>query len=140
MENVERNVRRYLGTDEVLRRRTDASEYNRKRLEAQHRSRQIQIEVDAEILEKMKQQHTLRRLFFWWAVSAITAVLVGSGWFMWLYFQLKGDRVEPQVILGWLTTCVVETLGLGYIIANYLFDGSLKPPGRNGRRPRQQAD
>lgn len=134
VQNGQEDVPRRVDTDEVLQRRADADEYRKRWRDSQLKSREVQIAIDEEVLVKMKQQHRLRRSFFWWAVSAISAVLVGSGWFMYQYFQLKGGAVEAEVMLGWLTTSVVETLGLGYIIANYLFDGSFSIPGRNARR------
>lgn len=89
-------------------------------------SEELLVEISKEELRKLRQQHGQRRTFFLWAVTTISAVLAASAAFMIVYFAVRGPNVESAVMIAWLSSGLVETLGLGYIIANYLFAGAGK--------------
>ncbi len=75
-----------------------------------------------------------RRRFFLWAIIAISGVLTFSAFaFVW-YLVAKGSEIDSAVMIAWLSTSLLETLGLGYIIANYLFEGNLRPSSSLARR------
>lgn len=85
-------------------------------------SQETQNDIEKEHLNKLRQQQKQRRAFFVWAMITISSVLLASGLFMAAYMIVKGNETEPAVIIAWLSSGLVETLGLGYIIANYLFE------------------
>lgn len=82
--------------------------------------------IEKERLAKLKQQGDQRRHFFVWAIVSISGVLVASTVFMSGYLITMGDQVEPSVMIAWFSSALVETLGLGYIIANSLYEASGK--------------
>lgn len=103
-----------------------ATEFEERLRQARVDSEELLVDVGKEDLKKLRQQHTQRTAFFRWATVAISGVLVASAGFMITYMALKGPDVEASVMIAWLGSGLVETLGLGYIIANYLFAGNGK--------------
>lgn len=99
----------------------------------QHRLTTLEAQADLakEEVRRVKQQFDQRRHFFGWAVGTISGVLFGSAALMVWYVIVRGPNIEPAVMIAWLSSGLVETLGLGYIIANYLFDGGDKIRGRS---------
>lgn len=97
-------------------------QFERQMREFEMVSRTTRNDIEKEELRRLRQQHSQRSRFFYWAVITISAVLVMSAIFMLVYFSIRGSEVEAAVMIAWLSSGLVETLGLGYIIANYLFD------------------
>lgn len=119
-----------------------ATTYDERLREAQVSSEETRNAIEQEHLNKLKQQQRQRRHFFLWAMIAISAVLVASAAFMFAYMVVKGNRTEAAVIIAWLSSGLVETLGLGYIIANYLFEqngngASDKKSHKSGKKRRR---
>lgn len=108
----------------LIRGSAAATAYDRRMREAQVSSEETRNAIEEEHLNKLRQQQRQRRTFFVWAMFAISAVLFASAIFMTAYMLVKGNQTEPTVIIAWLSSGLVETLGLGYIIANYLFEQS----------------
>lgn len=108
-------------SDVPVRTTAPISDYVARHREATVVSEETQNEIQAEHVNKLKQKHEQRKAFFKWAMISISGVLLASAGFMFAYMVVKGDQTEPAVIIAWLSSGLVETLGLGYIIANYLF-------------------
>jgi len=71
--------------------------------------------------DRLEQQKKQRRVFFYWAIAAITGILIfNSVIFVWHMDATRG-RPSDTVIISWITTSIVEVIGLGYIIARSLF-------------------
>lgn len=72
-------------------------------------------------INRLHQQNEMRPQFFRLAASLSWVVVVGNfalvGWYAW---HAKGD-INPQVMMFWISSTVVEVLGIVYIIAQYLF-------------------
>lgn len=79
--------------------------------------------------ERLKQAHKLRTPFFWLASGlAGASVVAGIVVVIW-YLVVAGAEVSPVVLVSFFTSVVVETLGILYIIARYLY-----PPKRRKRK------
>lgn len=88
---------------------------------AQSRSASMRADLDAQKLSKRQQALNQRTVFFYWAVTSITLVLVANTLFFGLHLNATRWKPEAAVMLGWLTTSLIEVIGLGYIIARSLF-------------------
>lgn len=74
--------------------------------------------------KRQDQANELRPRFFWSVVAAMSFTLVASVGIMAAYLWSQWGEVEPGVMIAWMSAAVVETIGLAYIVANYLFPGS----------------
>ncbi|KAM9863019.1 hypothetical protein ACI1US_01021 [Leucobacter sp. BZR 635] len=79
-------------------------------------------------INRLHQQNEMRPKFFKLAAALAWSVIIGNfilvGWYAW---HAKA-AIEPYVIVAWISSTVVEILGIIYIIAQYLFPGV--PPKR----------
>lgn len=71
--------------------------------------------------ERRVQANQLRKRFFWAVVCAMCFVLVASVGIMGFYIWSEWGEIDTAVMIAWLSATVVQTIGLAYIIANYLF-------------------
>ncbi|GMA33541.1 hypothetical protein [Litorihabitans aurantiacus] len=71
--------------------------------------------------DRQDQANKLRERFFWSVTGAMSFALVSSVLVMGAYIWSEFGDVQIQVMIAWLSATVVETIGLAYIIANYLF-------------------
>lgn len=100
----------------------DAPDVVAARREAASRADTLRNEILEAERDRLKQQREHRHAFFIWAVIAISAVLVFGGiMFAWHVAASDGKPSEP-VMISWMTTSIVEVIGLGYIIARSLFE------------------
>jgi hypothetical protein len=60
------------------------------------------------------------RLAKWSIKAATTMLLLGTGVFV-IYMISEWRHVPQAAILGWLSSSVVEILGIVYLVASYLF-------------------
>lgn len=72
-------------------------------------------------ITKTNQRLRLRRLIANWAIFFVIAQLACSNVFFWLYLSSNSYVVEPQVMIAWLSACVVEVIGILVVIARSLF-------------------
>lgn len=87
----------------------------------QLRSLSVKSELEYQKLSKRKQVLNQRTVFFYWAVCAISIVLFANTWFFWKHLVATNFVPRSEVMMGWLTTSLIEVIGLGYIIARSLF-------------------
>lgn len=71
--------------------------------------------------DRLQQANTLRPIFFWSVVAAMSFTLVASVGIMGFYIWSQWDDLDSAVMIAWMSAAVVETIGLAYIVANYLF-------------------
>jgi len=95
----------------------------------------IQNQILTEELGRIQQQKNLRRAFFGWTIGLVTMVVLLNGIIMIWHMIATAGLPSDAFLIAWLSTTLVETIGLGYIIANYLFDGT----GRNRSRAARAA-
>ena len=77
-------------------------------------------------IDRLHQQNEMRPKFFKLAAWLSWTIIIGNfvlvGWYAW---HAKAG-IEPYVIVAWISSTVVEILGIMYIIAQYLFPGAKK--------------
>lgn len=81
-------------------------------------------EIDAKATaarEKAAQTLKLRESFFKTVRWALISILVASAVTMVLYLISEWGNVSPTVMISFNVAIVVDTIGLAYIVANYLF-------------------
>lgn len=95
---------------------------------AEARTNDLENEILGAERDRLLQQRGHRSNFFRWAVVAISVVLLfNGGMFLW-HMIASGGLPSDVVIISWMSTSIVEVLGLGYIIARSLFQSG----GANG--------
>ena len=70
---------------------------------------------------KSTQTHTFRNVLFVSIVSAMGLTIAGSIAVILLYMKSEWEDIDAVVMVGWFSAVVVNTLGLAYIVAKYLF-------------------
>lgn len=77
--------------------------------------------MEREELARLQQQNDLRRQFFvfasWLAVGVLVFGCALVGYYAW---SVDGE-LEPSVLQFWISSTIVEVLGIIFIIARYLF-------------------
>lgn len=77
-------------------------------------------------IDKLKNDNEMRKAFFAWA-SKLTIAIIGLNGVLfaaYLYVQWDGGHPIPEsVMFAWVTSTIVEVLGIVAIIARYLFPG-----------------
>ena len=80
--------------------------------------------TDDEIAQKKakaEQTHNFRKTLFETVRWSLVATLAASAVMMVLYLMSQWGKVSPAVMVSFHTAVVVNTVGLAYIVANYLF-------------------
>lgn len=105
--------------------------------DARARSEELQNEILEAERDRVRQQKGHRTGFFFWAIFAISIILIfNCSIFAWHMVETAG-KPNDAVIISWMSTSIVEVIGLGYIIARSLF---LSPSGAaNGSRAAARA-
>jgi len=97
--------------------RADLAEAGKLAHEREHHAREMELQE----ISRLRQQNDLRLRFFTFASRLAVSVLVFGcalvGYYAW---SVKG-HVEPSVLQFWISSTIVEVLGIIYIIARYLF-------------------
>lgn len=81
-------------------------------------------------LDDGKQNRRLRRHFFYFITVAVSTVIIAGIAVVGLYFGSEWGHVDASVIVAWFSAEIVQTIGLAYIVAKYLFSKESEP-----RRP-----
>lgn len=71
--------------------------------------------------DRLEQANALRPFFFWSVVASMAFTLLASVGIMAFYIWSQWDDIDSAVMIAWMSAAVVETIGLAYIVANYLF-------------------
>ena len=81
----------------------------------------IKDRLDSLKLLKGQQSHELREQLFttvrWALISTLGAAVIIMG----LYLKSEWGHIDAAVMISFHTAVVVNTIGLAYIVANYLF-------------------
>ena len=72
-------------------------------------------------LIKTNQRLKLRRLIANWAIFFVILQLTCSNIFFWFYLGENHYDIHPQVMIAWLSACVIEVIGILIVIARSLF-------------------
>jgi hypothetical protein len=76
------------------------------------------------MLKSDEQDTDLRKILAWWSVGAASTMLVlGTGVFT-VFMISQWGRVPTAAIIAWISSSVVEVLGIVYLVASYLFPKS----------------
>lgn len=63
-----------------------------------------------------------------WAEVVVAVVLflsaIGIGVYLWASFWVRQEMPDSSVLITWLSSTVVEVIGIMYVIARYLFPQS----------------
>ena len=101
---------------------------------AEIETKKLALDVQQQEVNRLEQEYDHRRAFFRWALWAISIVLGLSAIMFGWYMIVKGPAIDSAVMVAWLSTTLVETLGLGYIIAHSLFEANVPVKRKNVRR------
>ncbi|WP_282944443.1 hypothetical protein [Cellulomonas endometrii] len=74
-----------------------------------------------ERLTRAQQENTHRSWFVRWVIGVVTGTLVAGIGIMVAYICSEWSETDPSVLIAWFSASVVQTIGLAYVIANYLF-------------------
>ena len=88
-------------------------------------------DLKREKVRKAKQQNELRERFFRWTSILASAIIAGNFVLMAYYAHALGGKVPDNVMIYWISSTVVQILGIVYIIARYLFP---RPKTENRRK------
>lgn len=114
-------------------------ELQKKPPEQRHRDEEdLENALQVEDLRKSRQANEQRESFFKWAKRLIVAVLLVGAMSMAFYIGSQWGKLEAGVFVAWFASVIVETLGLGFIIGEYLFEPSSGPRRRRRKRPRRR--
>ncbi len=106
----------------------DETDFGTRRRESEADHDVIQNEILEAERDRLVQQGGHRRVFFLWSMSAITAVLLFNGLIFWWYMNASKGLPSEPVLISWMSTSIVEVIGLGYIIARSLFQSTNDSP------------
>jgi hypothetical protein len=100
----------------------DDKRYENRMQELQVKATEAEVNLANAEKERIDQQKRHRSWFFYWALAVITLALSGNfALYLWHMHATQGEP-EPAIVIAWLSTTLVEVLGLGYIIAHSLFN------------------
>lgn len=80
----------------------------------------VEAQVEA-ARRKATQTHSFRRSLFTTIRRALVATLAAAVSVMVLYMISEWGQIDPTVVISFNAAVVVNTIGLAYIVANYLF-------------------
>lgn len=81
----------------------------------------VQEELDRGRLRDARTDSRLREWLGYGSIAGAGLVLVSANVAFYLYAIHKNFDIPPEVIIGWLTTTVVQVVGIVLVIAKYLF-------------------
>ena len=83
------------------------------------------LELENEQFEANKKERQKMSLWVKWAVSLVLFFSVGGIFtYLLLSFLKKEQMPDSAVLITWLSSTVVEVIGIMYVIARYLFPQS----------------
>lgn len=91
------------------------------------RSRFQKTMQSAEV-NRLHQQNDMRPRFFRLAAWLAWVVVLGNFAVVGSYAWHARENIEPSVLMFWISSTVVEVLGIVYIIAQYLFPKVVRVP------------
>lgn len=107
------------GPSDALRR--SVSGHNRKEV-GKGRQQTPASRIKHAAAAKAEQSNDLREKFFFLAMGGTGALLAVNIVLFALYMTSQWNHIADAVMVTWITSTVVEVLGIIYIIAKYLFD------------------
>ncbi len=122
-KDLKRDVTKDVSEEAIVESATDAdsTDYARQAREAEIATDQIKNQILEAERDRLRQQKTQRRVFFFWAIGAISGILIFNGFVFSWYMDASRGTPSDAVLISWITTSIVEVIGLGYIIARSLF-------------------
>ncbi|MFD2839364.1 hypothetical protein ACFSYH_02100 [Populibacterium corticicola] len=72
-------------------------------------------------LAKRSQILQLRRTVAKWAIFFVVLQLACSNYFFWRYLDGRDFSIHPEVMIAWLSACVIEVIGILVVITRSLF-------------------
>ena len=78
--------------------------------------------------EQHRSDNKARTQMMVWAEVVVAVVLflsaIGIGVYLWASFWVRQEMPDSSVLITWLSSTVVEVIGIMYVIARYLFPQS----------------
>lgn len=71
-----------------------------------------------------EQDLNLRRMVARWSIGFVCAQLIASNGFFGWYLWFNNIAPDPKVMIAWLTSSVIEVIGIVAVIARSLFPGN----------------
>ncbi|MGU3654093.1 hypothetical protein [Mycolicibacterium sp. A43C] len=71
-----------------------------------------------------EQDLSLRRMVARWSIGFVCAQLVAANGFFGWYLWFNNIAPDPKVMIAWLTSSVIEVIGIVAVIARSLFPGN----------------
>lgn len=106
----------------------DETDFGKRKREAEANNDAIKNQILEAERNRLNQQGGHRRVFFVWSMAAISAVLIFNGVVFWRYVNASNGLPSEAVLISWMSTSIVEVIGLGYIIARSLFQSNNDSP------------
>jgi len=125
VESLPKDVTKDTSEEELVDNAVDVTPESRS-ADARARSEELQNEILEAERDRVRQQKGHRTAFFFWAVIAISIILIFNSIIFVVHMVATGGEPNDAVIISWMSTSIVEVIGLGYIIARSLF---LSPSG-----------
>lgn len=92
---------------------------------AKHESSDQAIDAERDLehadIDQAYQANALREKFYGYVVRIVTGTMVVSILLVGLYMWSEWSQIPGSVMIAWFGSSVVQVLGLGYIVARYLF-------------------
>lgn len=106
---------------------------------AKHESSDQAIDRDLEHadIDQAYQANDLRAKFYKYVVRVVTGTLAVSIVLLALYMVSEWGEIPGPVMIAWFSSTVVQVLGLGFIVARYLFAprGQIAPAHQSNGEP-----
>lgn len=84
-------------------------------------AKSIAERIDDERLEELKEARVYRRRIVWFTLTVVGTLVAAATTFTSLYFWSEWGELDPAVMIAYFTSVVVESIGILYVIASYLF-------------------
>ncbi|WP_314893668.1 hypothetical protein [Rothia mucilaginosa] len=111
-----------------LQEKEDERDLKIRKLELENKKLDIEnkrLELENEQFEANKKERQKMSLWVKWAVSLVLFFSVGGIFtYLLLSFLKKEQMPDSAVLITWLSSTVVEVIGIMYVIARYLFPQS----------------
>jgi hypothetical protein len=87
--------------------------------------------INEERYKELRAANRYRRAIVRFTLTTVAALVLAATIFMGLYVGSQWHHIEASVMIGYFSSIVVESIGILYIIARYLFPHS-GPSPRSG--------
>lgn len=92
--------------------------------EADPDGRSTQERIDEERIEELRDARGYRKKIVTFTLITVGGLVFAATAFMGVYMGSQWHHVEASVVIAYFTSVVVESIGILYVISQYLFPNS----------------